>query len=198
MPEQMTTPAEPITVVGIDPGVKHTGYAVLREPDALLHAGTWIPRTTLSFLDRQLWLIAKIQDCIQASPPAILAFEDFTWRVGKDGALYVRGRAWMDRLIGAIHAQALVPPYPVLWPLQPGDWGRQLTGSTRHDKPAVARAVNLRLGTAFTGDYYSNHTSDAVGLALVAMDTWRLWQRGPRGPHYGKSITRRGAHPCTR
>ena len=164
------------TIVAIDPGITHCGYAVLSGVEQLATSGTWIPRRTLSVLDRHLWLLAKLQDLLTEWQPSVLAFEEFLWRTGDNGELFVRGRPALERLIGGIQALTLWPPHPVLMPLLPQSWGRQLLGQAQHTKAQIAWAVNQRLGTTFNGDYYSNHTSDAVGIALVAQDTLRQKQ----------------------
>ena len=87
--------------------------------------------------------------------------------------VFVHGRAALERLIGGIQTLTLWPPHPVLMPLLPSQWGQQLVGSKAHTKADVARIVNLRLRTAYRGDFHDNHTADAVGIALVAQDTLR-------------------------
>lgn len=173
----MTASPSALRVLALDPGPAHTGWAILSVPEILEASGTWIPRRTLSTLDRHLWLVTKLQDLIGEWQPGLLAYEEFVWRTGQDGQAFVRGRPAMERLVGAIQALMLHPPYPVLMPLKPGQWGKQLTGSTSHDKGMIARAVNLRLGTSFTGDTYDNHQADSVGLGLVALDTYTLTMR---------------------
>lgn len=160
-------------VLAVDPGTMHLGWAVLSTSAHLEASGTWIPRRALPVLERHLWLMSKLQDLLALWQPALLAYEDFVWRTSDEGAdRFVRGRPAMERLIGAIQALALWPPYPVLLPLLPQQWGAQLLGQRQHSKAQIAWAVNQRLGTTYTGDVYTNHESDAVGLGLVALDTY--------------------------
>ena len=173
LPESTT----PLTVLAIDPGITHCGYAVLRAPETLELSGTWIPKAKLRGLERHLWLLSKVQDLIAEWQPGVLAYEDFTWR---SDDRYLQGRAAFERIIGGIQALALMPPFPVLMELLPSRWGQQLVGSRSHTKPDVARVVNLRLGTSFKGNIYDNHACDAVGLGLVAMDNTRLMQAALR------------------
>lgn len=165
----------PTTVLlAIDPGVTHLGYAVLSgPPETVLISGTIIPRTKLSVLDRHLYLINKLQDLLTEWQPSVLAYEDFIW-MSADNEQYVRGRPAMERLVGGVQALALWPPYPVLMPLLPSVWGRQLFGSASHTKEQIAETVNRRLGTTkYTGDRFGNHEADAVGIGIVALDTLR-------------------------
>ena len=171
------TTAPPLgTIVAIDPGITHCGYAVLTGVEQLAASGTWIPRRTLSVLDRHLWLLTKLQDLLTEWQPSVLVFEEFVWMVGDNGEYFVRGRPALERLIGGIEALALWPPHPVLMPLLPSQWGQQLVGSKAHTKADVARIVNLRLRTAYRGNFHDNHEADAVGIALVAQDTLRQRQ----------------------
>ena len=159
------------TCLSVDPGAKFMGYAVLRTTYELLAHGTIIPRSRLVGLDRQLYLISRLQDLIAEWQPATVAYEEYTWRSADDGeGRYVLGRPAMERLIGGIQVLALWPPYPVVMGLLPGVWGKQLVGNTAHTKVDVACAVNLRLGTDYDGGHYTNHESDAVGIGIVALD----------------------------
>lgn len=158
-------------ILGLDPGTRATGWAVLTataggSPRLLAH-GTIIPRSALVGLDRQLWILSHLQDLITEHQPQVLAYEGFTWRADDN---YVVGRSGLERLIGGIQALTLMPPYPVVVELLPSRWGMQLVGQRQHTKMQVAFAVNCRLGTSFKGDQYDNHSTDAAGLALVALD----------------------------
>lgn len=166
----MTTP---LCILALDPGTKHTGYAVMRHPEALVTYGTFTPKTSLRGVPRQAWIISKIQDLITEYRPHVLALEEFVWREGEREERYVTGRDGMCKLVGALETLSLFPPYPMLYEMLPQRWGAQLVGSRQHTKLEVAHAVNLRLGTAFDGSYYTNHASDAVGIALIASDMLR-------------------------
>ncbi len=158
------------TILGIDPGTVHLGWAILLS-GKYETSGTLISRRTLTTLDRHLWLVSKLQDLIKQWHPSILAYEEFSWRTSDDGQeRYVLGRPAMERLIGAIQALALFPPFPVLFPLLPAKWGKQLFGHERHTKYDIACAVNMRLQTTFKGDFRDNHSADATGIALIAYD----------------------------
>ena len=172
-PATRVLPDHPI-VFGVDPGIKHCGWAVLHPGERRAAHGTLRPKGHLRGVDRHLWLLSRLQDLISEWQPGVLAFEEFVWREGEHGEKYVVGRPAMERLIGGIQTLTLYPPYPVLMGLLPSRWGQQLVGQRSHTKEQVAFAVNCRLGTAFRGDRWDNHAADAVGLALVAADTPRL------------------------
>ena len=163
-------PTVPAVICAVDPGVMHCGYAVLDGVEQLATSGTWIPRRTLSVLERHLWLLSQLQDLLTAWQPGILAYEEFVWQVGDNGEYFVRGRPALERLIGGIQTLTLWPPHPVLMPLLPQSWGRQLLGQAQHTKTQIAWAVNQRLQTSFKGDFFDNHQVDAIGIGLVALD----------------------------
>lgn len=159
-------------MLGVDPGTFYCGYAVLAN-GAYHLSGTLVPRKTLTSIDRHLWLLSQLQDLLRLHQPAVLAYEEFMWRTSDDEQTrYVSGRPAMERLIGGIQTLALYPPYPVLTPLLPSKWGKQLFGHASHTKQQIAFAVNARLGTRFKGDSRDNHEADAVGIALVAHDCY--------------------------
>ena len=157
-------------ILGVDPGLIACGYAILDDEHVLLH-GTIRAKRTLRSTERHLFILSRIQDLIIACKPDVLAVEEFVWIGPQAGGNPVVGRDAMCKLVGGIFAFSLMPPYPTLHELLPQSWGAQLLGGRRsHDKADIAYALNLRLGTNFDGGYHSNHESDAVGIALVALD----------------------------
>lgn len=154
---------------GLDPGTQHCGWAVVREDEALAEAGVWRPARELSPQATRLWLFHQLQALFIKWGPKLLAYEEYVWQEGK-----TTGRSSMERLMGGIEACTLLPPYPTLVPLLPQVWGAQLYGSQQHGKIQIARAVNLRMGTHYKGNDKDSHMCDAVGIALVALDNWRL------------------------
>lgn len=192
MPEHEANPLNQV-VLGVDPGVKHCGWAVLQPGERLAAHGTLIPKSHLRGVERQLWLLSKLQNLIQAWQPGVLCYEEFVWRSDQE---YVQGRPAMERLIGGIQGLALYPPYPVVMGLLPSRWGQQLVGQRSHTKEQVAFAVNCRLRTTFKGDRFDNHAADSVGLALVAADTVRL-HAAAAAREGGLPDDRHGAHHDT-
>lgn len=156
-------------ILGIDPGTRHTGYAVLELPQKLELSGTLTPDKKLRGLERQLWLLSRLGGLLIEFAVDMLVYEEFTWRTQERAVV---GRSELERLIGGIQGLALCEPYPVIMSLEPSTWGHQLSGSLQHSKEQIAMAVNLRLGSSFKGNSADNHACDAVGLALVAADNW--------------------------
>lgn len=160
-------------VLGIDPGVKASGWAVLTPREQLAASGTIRPKGHLRGIERHLFLLSRIQDLIAQWHPQVLALEDFVWLTSEKDERYVLGRDAMCKLLGGLEALTLMSPFPVLYEMLPQKWGAQLVGNRKHSKADVARVVNLRLGTAYDGGFYSNHESDSIGIALVALDNIR-------------------------
>ena len=129
--------------------------------------GTITPKS-IHGIERQLYILSRLQDLIEKYHPDVLAYEEFTWRGSR-----VRGRSDMERLIGGIQGLTLQPPFPTVTGLLPQKWGAQLVGYKSHTKEQVAFCVNARLRTHFRGDLDDNHACDAVGIALVAYDILR-------------------------
>lgn len=163
----------------LDPGTRATGYAVLREDEEVADAGTWRPALSLKTpLQRRRWLLEQLRTLIHKWGPSFLVYEEYVWQ-----ETATTGRSGMDRFMGGLEVFPLLPPYPVLVPLLPQVWGQQLYGHAQHSKAQIAQAVNLRLGTHYKGDSADNHTVDALGIALVALDNWRIQHRAAReGP----------------
>lgn len=146
---------------------------MLSEEEKLLTSGTLIPKSALTGLPRNLWLLAQIQALITEWQPGMLVYEGFIWWVGDEGEHFVKGRPAMERLIGGIQCLSLMPPYPVLVEMLPSQWGSQLCGSKSHTKQQIAFAVNCRLDTTYQGSHFDNHEVDSIGIALVALDNMK-------------------------
>lgn len=165
-----------LTVLGLDPGTKNLGWAVLRG-EQVIDAATLHTAPTQDPWSRHQWLTRELRTLVTTHQPALVAYEEFTWRANE--RIDVKHTAWIHRLIGTILCLGELAPYPQIVPLQPSMWGQQLTGHGVHTKAQVANAVNLRLGTTFSGGN-GGHTSDAVAIALVAMDQARHAARMPQ------------------
>lgn len=153
-------------IMGLDPGIKHTGWAILT-PHGLIDSGTLTPQSALRGSHRQHWLITALIKTMQHHLPTHVIYEAFEWR--RDGD-YVQGRAEMERLIGGLQLLTLFCPYPAVDCVSPRIWGRDLLGTAQHTKEQIAWVVNQRLSTSFQGDHRDNHTCDAIGVALWLRD----------------------------
>src|ERR1041385_3249436 len=152
-------------ILGLDPGVRHTGWAVLDAAYVLKAAGTWRPERCLRGRARDLWLKERLLRLVQSWQPTHVVFEEFVWRDDtKNGHKFVEGRADMERLLGGIQMLGLLPPEPQVTAALPQTWGLEFCGQTRHEKEDIARIVNYRLHMDLQGDTEDNHMCDAIGL----------------------------------
>ena len=171
-------------ILGIDPGVQQTGYALIQK-NTLLKSGTLQPREMLTSLERHLWLLTKMQKLIAFWEPDILAYEEAPWT----------DRAPMQRLIGGIQALALMDPFPVLVGLFPSVWMGELSGGATYNKRQIALVIEQRLGIQYgrrvqpQDEAQDHHESNAVGIALVAQDHHRMGylERTAQGPNREES-----------
>lgn len=167
-------------VLGIDPGLQRTGYAVLADDGrggALLEAGLvrLNPRRPLE--QRLAELAAGLADLLQTHAPSALACE----------ALYSHYRhprtaILMGHARGVILAEAARAAVDVL-NLSATQVKKTLTGSGRATKSQVQRAVTRTLGLARPLAPYD--VADAVAVALCGLV--RL-----RAPRPSGSRSRRG------
>ena len=167
---------ERLVLLSIDPGAHATGYAVLTSAGLVLTAGVWIPRRALTASERLLLVWSRLQDLVATHQPGILVYEEFAQtpqELAQAGDAALQDWPVLHRLIGGMQALALMPPYPVLWPLLPFVWPVTFLGKVGHAKQEVAHVVNARCGTQFKGDMYDNHATDAAALGLVALEQWQ-------------------------
>jgi Holliday junction resolvasome RuvABC endonuclease subunit len=159
-----------MTILGIDPGVRHTGWALVNDAQRLVDSGTLAPKSTMRGHERHCWTMAHVLALVVGHEPRHVVYEEFVWRRGEH---FVSGRPEMERLIGAIQMLSLLAPYPVVIGVRPAVWGNALLGTSQHAKDQIAWVVNQRLGTTFKGDTKDNHESDSCGLALWWCDQGR-------------------------
>jgi Holliday junction resolvasome RuvABC endonuclease subunit len=188
--EYMTRKDTTMHVMGIDPGLQHTGYAVLRvQPDAaspactitLQDAGVITPSGT-GALVRRLSVLRRARELVLMCLPAVIVLEDYHWQ----GAGRRAGNAaQLQRMVGMLETLALTTwtcgatssGVEQLVLLEPGAWMRQLCGPGPTPKTHVAAVVQRRLGTAIPeprGRRHGNHATDAAGVALAWLDQWLL------------------------
>ena len=182
-----------MNVLGLDPGLHHTGYAVLR-----VRPHTSAPACTITLQDagvikpsgrgalvRRLSVLRRARELVLTCLPAVIVLEDYHWQ----GARRRAGNATqLHRMVGMLETLALTTwtcgatssGVEQLVLLEPGVWMRQLCGPGPTPKPRVAAVVQLRLGTAIAeprGRRSGNHATDAAGVALAWLDHWLLERR---------------------
>jgi crossover junction endodeoxyribonuclease RuvC len=163
-------------VVGIDPGLNVTGYAVV-EPSSkgpyIVEAGVIRPGSSRSAMGQRLDYIHKgVLDVLDAFPPAALAIERVHSHVK-----YPRTAILMAHARGVIVLAAAARGIPV-YGYAAARVKKTLTGSGRAPKPQIQRAVmtELRLDTLPE----PHDVADACAVALCHFQINRN-QRGLAG-----------------
>jgi crossover junction endodeoxyribonuclease RuvC len=148
-------------IVGIDPGLKVTGYGVIRPSGgeiALVEGG--IVRTDLGapLEERLRQLHAQVAEVLAAHPPQVVVVEDLYSQYAHPRTAILMGHARGVVYLAAAEAGAEVVAYP------PALVKRSLTGNGRASKEQVARMVTqlLRLGEPPRPE----DVTDALALAL--------------------------------
>lgn len=154
------------TVVGFDPGLRHTGYAVVQGtgPSFLVQeCGVIRPRTGLALEQRLAEIYRLARSVLEAHEPDLVALEDVyaasrfpqaAIRIG-----YVRGVLYL----AAAHCGVRVVSVP------PAEVKRAVTGYGRAPKAQVQAAIRSLLARSVLPEGISHHTSDALALAATVL-----------------------------
>ena len=148
-------------IIGVDPGLKATGYGVVRKAPggiALVEGG--LIRTDLGapLEERLRQLHAQLTAVLDAFPPHVVVVEDLYSQYAHPRTAILMGHARGVVYLAAAEARAEVAAYP------PALVKRSLTGNGRAPKEQVGRMVAqlLRLSEPPRPD----HVTDALALAL--------------------------------
>ena len=152
----------PMRVVGIDPGLNVTGYAVV-EPSArgpfVIEAGVIKPRSSNAALGHRLaWIHRGILDVLEAFPPGSVALERVHSHVS-----YPRTAILMAHARGAIVLAAAQRDTPVFG-YAATRIKKTLTGNGRAPKAQIQHAIMTELGLDRLPE--PNDVADACAVAL--------------------------------
>lgn len=156
-------------VIGVDPGLNRTGYAVLersREGPVLREGGVIRSTPSLSLAERVTEIGAGIRDVIAEFRPAVLAIEHIF-----SSAQYPRTAILMAHARGAILFAASDARIPVI-DYAPREIKRLLTGSGKASKEQVQHAIRNELGLDHVLE--PNDVADAFAVALCHYHTTRV------------------------
>jgi crossover junction endodeoxyribonuclease RuvC len=149
-------------VVGIDPGLNITGYAVVepsRDGPYVVEAGVIRPSATCSAMGQRLaYLHRGVEDVLQAFPPGAVALE----RVHSHSK-FPRTSILMAHARGVIVLAAALRGIPVFG-YAAARIKKTLTGSGRAPKPQIQRAIMTELRLACLPEPHD--VADACALAL--------------------------------
>lgn len=154
-----TLPA-PVRILGLDPGLRRTGWGVVEAHGARLAwvaHGVCAPREDLPFAERLLFLFDGITDVIAAHAPHEAAVEE-TFMANNAGSALKLGHARAAALIAPAKAGLLVAEYSAK------EVKKSVVGTGGADKSQVAFMVRRLLPAA--GEV-SADAADALAVAIL-------------------------------
>jgi crossover junction endodeoxyribonuclease RuvC len=154
-----TLPA-PVRILGLDPGLRRTGWGVVEAHGARLAwiaHGVCAPREDLPFAERLLFLFDGIGDVIAAHAPHEAAVEE-TFMANNAGSSLKLGHARAAALIAPAKAGLLVAEYSAK------EVKKSVVGTGGADKSQVAFMVRRLLPAA--GEV-SADAADALAVAIL-------------------------------
>lgn len=164
----------PATILGIDPGTRATGWAVVAVnagEAALVDSGVISPAASLPVDQRLLRIFDALRDVIAAHAPAEMAVEEPFVGENVRSAMAVGQARTVAMLAGGL-AGIAVHHYP------PARVKQAVAGYGRGDKAQVREMLRLQLGVAdLPGDL---NATDALAVALC--HAFHLQQAALLGP----------------
>lgn len=155
------------TILGIDPGTRHTGIARLEanggdHPHLILETTLHAP-SRLRGYDAVLWQVDQVRAHYLDPLPDLIALEWFS-DTGRTISVAGQDINYLVAALGELRHQAPVMRLDYL------DWRQGLIGRAPY---SIAVAICIRLGIKAKGQRWdSEHSIDAAGIALVALDRW--------------------------
>lgn len=156
-----------VRVLGIDPGSRHTGYAVIEERESrlrLLAIGTVSPGDSRPLPERLAAIHEGLGEVLVRTAPDAVSVEEVFHAENARSAL-VLGQARGVALLAAALRGVEVHEYTA------GEIKRAVAGNGRAGKEQVGRMVALVLGGAVPGD---EHACDAAAAAICHLHRARL------------------------
>jgi crossover junction endodeoxyribonuclease RuvC len=154
--------AEPRRILGIDPALTTTGYAVVSADDRgnveLLEGGLVRTKPSESLEQRLKAINATLNEIIEEFEPDEVAIEDLHSRYRNLKTAIIMGHARGVAMLAAGNSDIPVYHY------QPARVKSIVAGSGRADKSQMKRAVSMRLGLA--DEIAKEDVADAVGIAI--------------------------------
>ncbi len=148
-------------MVGIDPGLRVTGYGVIRQADGevcLVEAGVVEPDSSAPLEQRLRELHESLSQLLTTYSPEVVVIEDLYSQYAHPRTAILMGHARGVVCLAAAECGAQVVAYP------PALVKRSLTGNGRAPKAQVARMVAQMLGLARPPSPMD--VSDALAIAL--------------------------------
>lgn len=148
----------PTRVLGVDPGSRNLGYAVLDKVGSQLHVVTYgVIRVKGEMSERLLAISQGLDEVISKTKPQALAIEKVFFAKNAVSALKL-GQARGVALLSAARAGLTISEY------NPTEIKSTVAGFGRADKDQVAKMLRLLLGKDLT--FETADASDALAIAL--------------------------------
>ena len=151
----------PQRVLGLDPGLRRTGYAVIDRSGGetrIVEAGVMRVPTRPALADRLATLHADVADLIAQHRPATVAVEDLFSHYDRPKTAILMGHARGVLLLAAGQAGLAVASY------LPTQIKRTTTGSGRATKSQMQLAIQMEFGLDRPPE--PNDVADALAIAL--------------------------------
>lgn len=148
-------------IIGIDPGLESTGYAVIDDlgrEQAAVEGGVVRTKPADPLEKRLLVIYQDIKSVLEEFKPEAMAIEELHSRYQHGRTAILMGHARGVVCMAAAEAGTPVFHY------QPARAKNMVTGSGRAGKEQVQRAITARLGLA--GGAKNEHVADAFAIAL--------------------------------
>lgn len=155
------TPARPLRVLGVDPGLNTTGYGVLEANGPrlrLCEAGVVRAKEGRTLPCRLAEIHDGIREVIASLGPDVLAMEELYSHYGRPRTAILMGHARGVICLAAAQAHLVVVSYSAT------QVKKVLTGSGRAPKAQVQRAIRFELGLAALPE--PPDVADALAIAL--------------------------------
>jgi Holliday junction resolvasome RuvABC endonuclease subunit len=161
-------------ILGIDPGPRNTGAAILSGETVLWHKYLSEEQSRETALADPIarWH-RRLRAVVERYRVAVVVCEDHVFQ-GQERAF--SNLIACAELIGAIRALGAMDGVQVHL-LHPREWRRQLTRNPQAHDHEVAFVVQVRVGIApleIYGRSRGAHVLDALGVALAWQDQWRV------------------------
>lgn len=162
--------------LGIDSGTHNTGVGIVNNADIVLYSTVLHPPLNSPILDRIFWLYDAVTLLMRQYTPVVVGIETYVAPSVKVRAQTAAAVAHHNWIIGSlVLLNRTNSPAAQVMLLEAKTWMHQLTGIPSQysvgGKDIIEKTVYCRTGYAIANNT-GYHRSDAVGIALVALDNY--------------------------
>lgn len=152
-------------ILGIDPGLANTGWAVLADEHSLIKCGCLVTKIKDSTAERLLKIYEEIDNLIKQYGIGELAIESLFFAKNEKSAMKVAEAIGVIKLCGAKNGIKVVDYTPMQVKMA-------LVGYGKAEKQQVEMMVRTFLN--LDEPIHPSHASDAVAVALTSIFTMRI------------------------